>query len=488
VKLIEIISQIDLNLDASIAYLEINAIVTDSRNVQTGDFYISLPSLSKKNTFQFIQEAIQRGAKVILGLESQRSQVEGTGTFFLSHHHPRQCLAVIASHIYSKRPQTITAVTGTNGKTSVVNFARQIWHHLGCKALSIGTLGIEDNHRVLEKSLLTTPDSLGLHKKLEHLYKQGFTHLALEASSHGLSQHRLDGLKFQAVAFTNLSHDHLDFHETKNNYLDAKLRLFTELLSDKGIAVVNRSSSAYHKFVEAVKKRGQLILDYGSHPESFISLRNVEIYAQSQRLTIVIDGEKFSFVFPLVGAFQVMNALCALGIVIGCGGSRGKAVQALKSLKSVNGRLERVAHLSNGAQVFVDYAHTPDALQQVLKALRPHTKEKLSVVFGCGGERDRIKRSQMGKIAQDGAEQIIVTDDNPRGEAPDKIREEILISCPKAIEIADRRTAINEAIDQLGADDLLIVAGKGHEQVQIIGKEVCPFNDADIIRDAIARL
>ncbi|MBI3440498.1 MAG: UDP-N-acetylmuramoyl-L-alanyl-D-glutamate--2,6-diaminopimelate ligase [Proteobacteria bacterium] len=384
----------------------------------------------------------------------------------------------------------IVAVTGTNGKSSTVNFCRQIWQSMEHAAACLGTLGIiaPGIHRA---GSLTTPDPVTLHAEIAELEASGVTHLALEASSQGLDQYRLDGVHVTAAGFTNLTRDHLDYHGTMEAYLEAKLRLFREVLVDGGVAVVN-SDMPYLKAVHDVcGQRGIRVIDFGRKAKD-IRLSKQHPLTDGQFIELIIFGERYELELPLVGDFQVSNALCALGLVLAADPDNRllhmQGVYALERLQSVRGRLEFAAKHPNGASIYVDYAHTPDGLETMLKALRPHTPRKLHVVFGCGGDRDRGKRPMMGEIAVRFADVVIVTDDNPRTEDAAFIRSEVMRGCisaggsatpQKYTEITGRREAIRTAIRHLKPDDVLVIAGKGHEQGQIVGKEVLPFDDVN---------
>jgi UDP-N-acetylmuramoyl-L-alanyl-D-glutamate--2,6-diaminopimelate ligase len=377
-------------------------------------------------------------------------------------------------------------VTGTNGKTSVVGFARQLWTALGHPAASLGTLGLESPAHPGVAGL-TTPDPIALHRLLAELTQAGIDHLALEASSHGLDQHRLDGVQIQAAAFTNLSRDHFDYHGDLEHYLAAKQRLFSELLAAEGTAVLNADQPPFGQLAEACRARGIAVLDYGRNARH---LRLVEQTARAHghTLTVALGGRTARIETGLVGAFQADNLLAALGLVLATGSDPDAALAALGGLQGAPGRLQQVGTHPSGAPVFVDYAHAPDALEQVLRALRPHTEGRLVVVFGCGGDRDRGKRPIMGEIAARLADRAFVTDDNPRGEDPATIRRAVMAGCPGGIEIGDRRAAIRTALAGLEAGDLLVVAGKGHEQGQIVGDRVLPFDDVQEVRAALAEL
>jgi len=373
-------------------------------------------------------------------------------------------------------------VTGTNGKTSVASFVRQIWDFAGIPGASVGTLGVETKTRLIEGAL-TTPDSRTLHQAMRALKAQGVDHVALEASSHGLDQHRLDGMHFEAVAFTNLSRDHLDYHANMDEYRDAKLRLFTDLLVDGGAAIVNVDDPEHMPFMFAALSANATLLTVGREG-AYIEIISIEPEAYGQRVQIRHIGELVDFHLHIPGEFQVSNALVAAALAMSSGVDKADAFAALPSLVGARGRLELVAE-HNGAAIFVDYSHKPEALRTALHTLRPYVKGKLRVVFGCGGDRDKGKRPQMGEIASELADVVIVTDDNPRTEDAAAIRAEVLAGAKGAKEIADRRKAIQEAVKSLKPGDVLLVAGKGHETYQIIGTTKHHFSDHEEVAQAI---
>jgi UDP-N-acetylmuramoyl-L-alanyl-D-glutamate--2,6-diaminopimelate ligase len=394
----------------------------------------------------------------------------------------------MASAFYGAQPATMVAVTGTNGKTSTADFARQIWIGLGHKAASIGTLGIVapgwDN-----KGGLTTPDPETLHANLKALADMGVDHACIEASSHGLSQYRLDGVAIKAAAFTNLTRDHLDYHGDMASYGQAKQRLFSELLPDDGVAVINADQPQSSDFIAIAQRRGLKVLTFGQKGTD-IRLISAEPLSHGQKLSLDMFGTRCQVLLPLAGTFQAWNALAALGLVIATGADAQSALAQLATLNGVPGRLQMIAHRQSGASIYVDYAHTPDALETVLTALRPHVADgaRLVCLFGCGGDRDPGKRPQMGAIAEKLADIVFVSDDNPRSEDPALIRQAILAATPSATEIADRGQAIRTAVGTLKAGDVLVLAGKGHERGQIVGKSVLPFDDAEEAQKAVAEI
>jgi len=459
---------------------DILGIAADSRAVKPGWLFAALPG-TKADGRAFIADAVARGAVAVLGPDDLTLSAP---VAFIPSANPYRDFALIASRFHAGQPRTIAAVTGTNGKTSVASFARQIWTKLGYKAASLGTLGLVAPH-VERPGSLTTPDPVALHQDLSALAAAGVDHLAMEASSHGLAQHRLDGVHVTAAAFTNLTRDHLDYHGTMDAYFAAKKRLFVDVMTPGGTAVLNADTPQFDALRSLCRAAGHRIVSYGRHGED-LRLENLIREPHGQRLQLVAFGQRTEIAIPLVAEFQAMNALAALGLVAADKRDIAGALAALGSLEGVPGRLQRAALRRNGAAVYVDYAHTPDALETVLKALRPHTTRRLLVVFGCGGNRDAGKRPQMGAIAARLADRVIVTDDNPRNEDPAAIRQQILAAAPGAREIGDRRAAIFAAVAELADGDLLVIAGKGHERGQIVGAVVHPFDDLVVAREAVA--
>ena len=462
--------------------VEIRGLSADSRRIEPGFLFAALPG-SKADGRRFIDAAIARGAVAVLAPEGTSLPAE---IACIVDPNPRRRLSLLAARFYGRQPRTIAAVTGTSGKTSTVEFARQIWGRLGRKAASLGTLGLIAP-AVNEYLSLTTLDPVELHRRLAGLAGSGVEHLALEASSHGLDQYRLDGVRVSAAAFTNLSRDHLDYHPDMVAYLAAKRRLFTELLAPGGAAVLNADAPEFGLLADSMDARGQRVIGYGRAGRE-LRLLDQRPEADGQRLSIEAFGKRHDLFFPVAGGFQAFNLLAAIGLVVGCGEDAEAALAAVGAIAVVHGRIERVVRLANGAAVYVDYAHKPGALEAVLKSLRPHAHGKLVVVFGCGGDRDRGKRPVMGAIATELADRVFVTDDNPRSEDPAAIRREIMTGAKGATEIGDRRQAIRAAVASLGAGDLLVIAGKGHETGQIVGAEVLPFDDSAEARAAVEAL
>jgi UDP-N-acetylmuramoyl-L-alanyl-D-glutamate--2,6-diaminopimelate ligase len=472
-------------LDPRFADTEIAGITADSRRVRPGDLFVAVPGV-KTDGLAFVPQAVAAGAVAVAAERFPREALPAH-IAFVKVGSIRRALALAAARIYARQPPVIAAVTGTSGKTSIAAFTRQIWTALGQAAASIGTIGIVAPHRETYGSL-TTPDPIDLHRSLDALAHEGVTHLAIEASSHGLDQHRLDGVRIAAAAFTNLTRDHLDYHPSFEAYLQAKLRLFTDLLSPSGTAVIEVDHDHAQAFIDAAQHRQVRVLTVG---RAALDLRLIEttIDGFAQRLRLAYSGRETSLLLPLVGAFQVENALVAAGLTIATGSDPGRVFAALERLKGAKGRLELVGE-SREAPIFVDYAHKPDALAKALEALRPYARRRLIVVFGAGGDRDVGKRPIMGAIAAQKADRVIVTDDNPRSEDPAAIRAAILQAAVGAAEIGDRREAIRAAIAELQPGDVLLIAGKGHESGQIIGDRVLPFTDheavAAVLKETVA--
>jgi UDP-N-acetylmuramoyl-L-alanyl-D-glutamate--2,6-diaminopimelate ligase len=460
--------------------IDVSAITADSRAVVPGALFAALPG-TRTDGARFIDDAIQRGAAAVL---VSRDHARSSATVpFLVADDPRRVLALLAARLHPGQPSTTVAVTGTSGKTSVVEFTRQIFKALGRSAASLGTLGLVKADGAAYGSL-TTPDPVALHATLAELAREGVTHLAFEASSHGLDQRRLDGVALSAAAYLNLGRDHLDYHPTTEAYFAAKLRLFDALLGEGCPAVINVDDPLSARVIAAARARRQKVLTVG---RGEAALRLLELIPDGfgQRLAVEFAGRRHQALLPLLGDYQASNALIAAGLVIATGEEPSAAIAALDTLKGVKGRLD-LAGRAKGGLVVVDYAHKPDALQAALAALRPFARGRLICVFGCGGDRDRGKRPIMGRIAHDAADVVIVTDDNPRSEEPAAIRAEVLAGAPGALEIGDRAVAILTAVDMMKAGDVVIVAGKGHETGQIIGPTVVPFSDHQAVSAAIA--
>jgi UDP-N-acetylmuramoyl-L-alanyl-D-glutamate--2,6-diaminopimelate ligase len=462
----------------------IKGVTSDSRQVKSGYLFAALPG-TKTDGSDYIGDAIRHGATHVL--VDDKVKLEKTeNVIFISDANPRQAFSKIVKEFYKLQPENIVAVTGTSGKTSTVTFVQQLWHLSGLtKCASLGTLGVR-GPGMMKYGRLTTPDSEKLHAELADLAAVGINHLAMEASSHGLDQFRLDGVNIKAAAFTNLSRDHLDYHKDMESYFAAKARLFSEVMPSGCKAIINADDKYYTKLKKICEDNSHDIISFGYEGET-IKIKEIKPLPHGQEVSFKIYDNEYKITLPLVGEFQTMNAMCALGLVLSLDHEFEKYIAFLEKLRGVSGRLQLVTGHPKGA-VYVDYAHKPAALETVLNTLRPHTQNKLVCVFGCGGNRDPGKRPMMGKIANDLADIVIVTDDNPRYEEASEIRHQILGKAPKAIEIADRGEAINKAIQNLEKGDVLLIAGKGHEQGQIIGEKILPFDDLIEAQKAIEKV
>ena len=460
--------------------IEIAGLSADSRAIGPGYLFAALPG-SDLDGADFIPDALGRGAVAVLS--PQRDDLPEMNARLVLDPQPRRRLALMAARFHGRQPETLAAVTGTNGKSSVADFVRQLWLLQRRQAASLGTLGVISAAAVRPLAH-TTPDPVELHACLRELADAGITHLAIEASSHGLDQARLDGLTLTAAAFTNLSRDHLDYHPTAEAYLAAKARLFEVVLPADGIAVLPWGDEDAASIAGGCRARGQSILYFGDDGDIRVLSRRA--HAAGQELELEICGRRASLSLPLVGDFQASNVLCAMGLCIACGAQPDSLPALAGQLVGVRGRMELAAVLANGARVYVDYSHTPDSLRNALMALRPYTDGRLGVVFGCGGDRDPGKRPQMGQEAAALSDFAIVTDDNPRSEDPASILRAALAACPGARDIGDRAEAIRTGVAELRSGDVLLVAGKGHEQGQIVGDTVRPFDDVSEVRAAVA--
>lgn len=462
--------------------IDISYVTADSRYVVPGALFAALPG-SRADGARFVPDAIEKGAAAIL--TATGSDVGTPAVPVLRSDDPRRALALIAARFFERQPETMVAVTGTSGKTSVADFTRQIFLALGRTAASIGTIGVVEPDGSVYGAL-TTPDPVTLHAELRRLADQGVTHLAFEASSHGLDQRRLDGTRLKAAAFTNLGRDHLDYHPTVEHYLAAKLRLFDTLLPAAGeengpaTAVVDTAQPQAADIAAIAARRGLKLMRIGHADNADLRLIAATPEGGAQRLSIRYGDTESDVLLPLIGDYQASNALLAAGLAIAAGERADAVFAALEVLRGVRGRLEMVAEI-NGAKVVIDYAHKPDALAAALDALRPLAAGRLICVFGCGGDRDRGKRPLMGRISAEKADLTIVTDDNPRSEDAAAIRAEVMAGCPDAEEIGDRYEAIAHAMMQLGSGDVLVIAGKGHETGQIVGDQTLPFSDHDAV-------
>ncbi|MFS4437322.1 UDP-N-acetylmuramoyl-L-alanyl-D-glutamate--2,6-diaminopimelate ligase [Paracoccaceae bacterium GXU_MW_L88] len=467
----------------------ISGLSVDSRKVEKGHLFAALPG-TKVHGGEFAQYAIRMGAAAVLtdeeGARIIDETVPGHDTVILIDANPRLALARAAARFHAAQPETIVAVTGTNGKTSVSSFTRQIWEALGFEAVNFGTTGVEG--AVAAPLTHTTPEPVTLHALLADLDAKGVTHAAMEASSHGLAQHRLDGVQLRAGAFTNITRDHLDYHADAEEYFQAKLGLFTRVLPHDGVAVINIDDPRGQEVVDAASARGLRVLTVGEAETADLRILSARFDPAGQDVRFAYESEVYQCRLTLIGGFQAHNAALAAGLVIGCGADPAQVFRVLPQLETVRGRMELVAKRDNGATIFVDYAHTPDALTTALRALRPHVPGRIVVVFGAGGDRDTGKRPLMGEAATADADVVIVTDDNPRTEDPATIRAAIMEAAPEATEVGDRAEAILAGVDALKPGDALLIAGKGHETGQIVGTDVLHFDDAEMASVAVRAL
>jgi|CXWL01.1.fsa_nt_gi UDP-N-acetylmuramoyl-L-alanyl-D-glutamate--2,6-diaminopimelate ligase len=462
--------------------LEIVGLTADSRQVRPGYLFAALQGVAAHGR-DFVEQAKANGAVAVL---SAGDLGANPGLTHLIDDNPRRAFALAASAFYPRRPATIVSVTGTNGKSSTVDFLRQLWTHAGKSAASIGTLGAIGPKGVIDLGH-TTPDPAAIHRVLARLAEDGVTHAAMEASSHGLEQHRVDGVSFAAAAFTNLSQDHLDYHGAMDSYRRAKLRLW-ELVKPGGIAVINADAADGAVFEAEAKRRELDIVLCGWRAPRAHALKIVEIQPRpnAQTLTLLWAGKETDVELPLIGEFQALNAVCAAALALALGEAPEAVWAGMANLKPVKGRMEHVGRSKSGGHVFVDYAHTPDGLDVLLRAARPHAPGRVIAVFGCGGDRDKDKRAKMGAIAARQADVVIVTDDNPRNEDASAIRAQIMQGAPGATQIADRAQAIQEAVAMMQAGDALMIAGKGHETGQIVKGVTHPFSDQEVAKAALA--
>jgi UDP-N-acetylmuramoyl-L-alanyl-D-glutamate--2,6-diaminopimelate ligase len=453
----------------------IKGITSDSRQVKQGFMFVALPGV-KVDGHNFIPAAIAAGATHVV-LKAGSSKADGKDVTWIETDNPRLYLAQAAAAFYKVQPDYVVAVTGTNGKTSTVNFVRMILSALGKNAASLGTIGLIGDG-LSGYAGMTTPDPVSLFSTLADVAGKGISHLAMEASSHGLQQYRLDGVHVRAAGFTNLTRDHLDYHGSMEEYLQAKIRLFSDIVMDDGTAVLNADVSEYAVISHLSNARGLRVISYGRALDADIRIVERVAVSNGQNLAIQAFGKIFNVHLNLVGEFQAMNVLCAAGLVLSDTAiSVDVVMNCLERIEGVPGRLQAVPYHQNNIGVYVDYAHTPDGLETILRALRPHTQGRLICVFGCGGDRDRGKRPVMGEISNRLADITIVTDDNPRSEDPAFVRSEVMAGAPNAIEVAGRRNAIAYAVQQLEAGDVLVLAGKGHEQGQVFATHTEPFDD-----------
>lgn len=456
---------------------EICGLTVDSREVKPGYVFGDVCSN------QYIDSAIANGASVVITDQNYRGDSTDE-TMIVKVDNPALEFALAVSKFYGDKPKNISAITGTNGKTSIADFIRQILTMMGEKAASMGTLGLIKGNEEPVPSANTTPNCVTVHRELKDLYDEGYNFVIMEASSHGICQYRIGGIPFKVAGFTNLTRDHMDYHKTMENYLSAKKMLFTDMLEEGGCAVLNADIDVFDKLNQACLDSGRKVISYG-HKGKDIKLIKAEPMVHGQRLEIDYFGKPVTLDIPLAGEFQAMNILCALGMAAKITGNADAVLKYITQIHGAKGRLDLAGKTKNGAAIYVDYAHTPDALENVIKAMRPHTQKRLHVLFGCGGDRDAGKRPLMGRIANDLADVVYVTDDNPRTENADSIREQIMVACPKGQNLANRAEAIKYAISQLDGGDVLILAGKGHETGQYINGQIFHFSDYEEVQKNI---
>lgn len=464
------------NMSDDVGDTSITGFAIDHRKIAPGNIFGAFRG-AKFNGEDFIEAAISAGAVVIVAHPDAKVK----GALHIADEEPRRVFAQLAARYFLPVPQNVAAVTGTNGKTSTAEMTRQIWRMAGLNSASIGTLGVTTSDEQV-KTGLTTPDIVTFLSNMSGLAREGVSHAVFEASSHGLSQYRTEGLPVQVAAFTNLSRDHLDYHGDMDSYFEAKMRLFDEVVDADGTAVIWADDEWSNQVIERAESRGLKLFTVGKAGTSLRLISRTPTQL-GQVLMVEVEGNAHRIALPLIGAYQAANILCAAGIVLSTGGELADVIDHMQRVQPVKGRLERAVITKSGAPVYVDYAHTPDGLRAAIEALRPHVKGRLISIFGAGGDRDKGKRPEMGKVASQLSDKVIITDDNPRGEEPGVIRADILIEAAGADEIGDRREAISKAIEMAGADDIILLAGKGHEQGQIIGDRVIPFDDVEVARE-----
>ena len=471
--------------------VEITGLCVDSRETKNGFVFFAIKGETLDGA-EFAQFAVRMGALAVVattkGAERAKADLGEFTIPFLISDNPRAVLAQAAARFYPKQPRTVVAITGTNGKTSVASFVRQIFTACGRRAVNFGTTGVEGAIRAPLSH--TTPEPITLHRLLDELTDEGVSHAAMEASSHGLAQHRLDGVRLAGAAFTNISRDHLDYHATPEEYLDAKMRLFADLSPEGAPAILNADDPSFERAKDVALASGLNVIPFGRDPicDRGLRLWDARFDAEGQELDLTWLGDPITVRLDLIGGFQGLNVMAAAALAMGVGEKPAQVFAALPALSGVRGRMEHVASRENGAGIYVDYSHTPDGLATALAALRLHTPGRLLCVFGAGGDRDPGKRPMMGAAAASGADAVIVTDDNPRSEDPALIRAAIMASCPNGVEIGDRTEAILTGVDALSPEDRLLIAGKGHETGQVVGAETLPFDDAEQARAAVIAL
>ncbi len=467
----------------------VTGLSVDSRTVRPGHLFAALPGV-RVHGAEFISYALRMGAAAVLtdraGMRIAAEALAASDAAVVVAEDPRQALAYAAALWFGAQPEVMVAVTGTNGKTSVATFTRQIWEHLGRKAANLGTTGVEGAYGA--PLAHTTPEPITLHRLLADMAAAGVTHAAMEASSHGLAQRRLDGVRLAAAGFSNFTQDHLDYHADFQDYFNAKAGLFTRVLPEEASAVINIDDDKGPLLAELAHKRGAHVLTVGRAEGADLRLTHLRFGHTGQEVRFHWRGKAQLARLNLIGGFQAENVLLAAGLAIVTGEEPAAVFDSFEALTTVRGRMQLVATRTNGAAVFVDYAHTPDALATALRALRPHVMGRLIVVFGAGGDRDRSKRALMGQAAAQNADIAIVTDDNPRSEDPAAIRAMVRAGCPGAHEVGDRAEAILRGVDMLEPGDALLIAGKGHETGQVVGDDVLPFDDAEQASVAVAAL
>lgn len=455
--------------------LKATGLTCDSRDVKPGMIFAALPGTVADGR-DYIPQAVEKGAAAILSLPDTDTK----GAALIADADPRRRYGALARAFYPNQPETLIAMTGTNGKSSTVEFLRQIWASAGFKSACFGTLGVMSPKGYAPMSH-TTPDALALHKTLHELAEEGVTHVAMEASSHGLVQYRMDAVDVTASGFSNLTQDHFDYHDNMDEYFEAKARLFSDLTPANAPVIINVDGEYGQRLAKRAKTFGQSVTTIGWSAED-IRIAELMPHSASQDMILVMNAKRYNVNLPLAGEFQSLNAVAALALALKTGVSLEQGLKGLESLTGVAGRLERAGQTPEGAPVFVDFAHTEDGLVKLLKSLRPHTMGNIVIVFGCGGDRDPNKRPKMGAAAAKYADMAIVTDDNPRTEVPSLIRKAVMTGCPDAQNIGDREDAIRAGIDMLGPQDCLVIAGKGHESGQIVGTQVIPFSDVDVAK------
>lgn len=467
----------------------VTGISVDSRTVAQGHLFAALPGV-KVHGAAFVTAALEKRAAAILtdaaGAELAGPEIKAAGAALVVTEEPRAALAYAAALWFGRQPENMVAVTGTNGKTSVASFTRQIWQALGLPSVNLGTTGVEGDWEAPLHH--TTPEPITLHRALAGAAEAGITHAAMEASSHGLAQRRLDAVRLKAAGFTNFTQDHLDYHHTFDEYFAAKQGLFDRVLSDEGTAVLNIDDPRIAGLADQMLEDGRCVLTVGRHEDADLQLTAQRFDGTGQDVRLSYDGQVAMVRLNLIGGFQAENVLIAVGLVMATGVAFNDVMAALPSLRTVRGRMQLAATRSNGASVFVDYAHTPDAVAKALKAMQPHVMGRIIAIVGAGGDRDRTKRPLMGEAAAANADLVFVTDDNPRSEDPAAIRAEVMLGCPNAFEVGDRAEAILRATDALGPGDALLIAGKGHETGQIVGDVTYPFDDVEQASLAVAVL